>query len=341
MYKSAIVPQEQVVQKAQPQRSAPSQQPQTSSQQSQQQQSSQDIFSRALNISSTRVLQAASPDNPVQTTLRRVELPYPRTVKSRAITQVENKETGQLMEVSGFRVDQVVDSKIVEVTEDQKFNFAWDGRMSPAGPAVIREIKDVGRIPNSRLKCTPGTQVFHSQHPDVRDIELDDDVSSAQPRYEATDSFYKKAPPARGNSYLDPAVLRNPGMQPGGLPINRGSYDRSGFVDPKLIRAAGSGHISKSDAIYGQWTDKKCGLTVKNTNTRHTAGTGVLVTNVQNVSPAARAGIRSHDIITRVNDTRVETVQQFSELVQQSRGNLFVLLNRDGRRNISATVLNA
>ena len=47
---------------------------------------------------------------------------------------------------------------------------------------------------------------------------------------------------------------------------------------------------------------------------------GVLITNVSNESDAAKAGLKQHDIIVRLNDDAIEGPSRFNELVSAQRG---------------------
>lgn len=358
MFKSAIVSAPQQAQQA-PQQSQPQQQ-----QQEQQKKSSgpqSNALANAINVSDARIVSAASPNNPVQTSLRRCEVPFTRLVKVKCGTQTRDQQTGQLVNVSGFRIDEVVDTKLVEVTEQQAFTVGQNGQMIPAAAPQIINQAELGMIPNSRLGCTRGQEVFHPDHPELQGLDEESDSQSAQvtqsPQYapKQTDSFYKQAPPPRQDlDYNHPLVQSNPGMQPGGMPINRGSYDRSGFGQPRNCRPSGAYHKGASythiprqeggfaplsDAKYGQWTDAhSCGLTVKDTTTRHTDSCGVMVASVYHGSPAAKAGVQIQDIITMVNGQKVDTVLEFTDVLQNASGDLLFILNRDGRRNVAVPV---
>jgi serine protease Do len=60
--------------------------------------------------------------------------------------------------------------------------------------------------------------------------------------------------------------------------------------------------------------------------------TGVVVVDVDPASPAAAAGLRSGDVIQRVNRQPVESVADFNRLVRQAEGKpVLLLVNRGGR----------
>jgi serine protease Do len=62
------------------------------------------------------------------------------------------------------------------------------------------------------------------------------------------------------------------------------------------------------------------------------AGSGVVVSGVEDGGPAARAGLRPGDIIAEANRERVRSAQEFTRLLgQMKRGsNLLLLVQREG-----------
>jgi S1-C subfamily serine protease len=62
------------------------------------------------------------------------------------------------------------------------------------------------------------------------------------------------------------------------------------------------------------------------------AGSGVVVSGVEEGGPAARAGMRPGDIVAEANRERVRSVQDFTRLLGQMRrgSNLLLLVQREG-----------
>ena len=57
---------------------------------------------------------------------------------------------------------------------------------------------------------------------------------------------------------------------------------------------------------------------------------GVVITNVEPGSTAARAGLRPGDVVLEVNRQKVTTVQRFEQLYKDGKGQLLLLVNRKG-----------
>ncbi len=159
----------------------------------------------------------------------------------------------------------------------------------------------------------------------------------------------------RRSFYRSSSALATPTPNPfhGGINAHNtsGQYDRTGYADPKYAIPAGSykkltqanasgfGVINGLGAVAPELVPVAViGLTIKNTHTRHTDGTGVHVTKVDFGSPSARAGLRENDLITSVQGQSVTTVDEFQYALQKIPGPLVFQLNRDGRRNLAVTV---
>jgi len=124
--------------------------------------------------------------------------------------------------------------------------------------------------------------------------------------------------------------------------------------DPRYMPAAGAYRkpatsskqegedISSSSSVLSSSThsneQSSLGMTLDDTHTRHTDGTGVLVSKVVRGALAARSGLQPHDIITSVNGIPSTTVDEFNSLLSRISGPLNVTINRDGRRNVALTL---
>jgi S1-C subfamily serine protease len=112
-------------------------------------------------------------------------------------------------------------------------------------------------------------------------------------------------------------------------------FHNDSFANTENIRAAGKNYMMFSDNTKElQSVLNPLGLGVKNTHTRQTDGTGVLLNYLGNGGLAALAGLNENDIITSVNDKPTLTVEEFLAAVKSSEGSLKITFNRDGRRNI-------
>ncbi|MBI3484206.1 MAG: PDZ domain-containing protein [Acidobacteria bacterium] len=71
---------------------------------------------------------------------------------------------------------------------------------------------------------------------------------------------------------------------------------------------------------------------------------GVLITEVEEDSPAAKAGLKANDVVTEFNGQRIESATQFRRMVRESLAGRAVQLTiwRDGRaQSLSATLGNS
>lgn len=193
--------------------------------------------------------------------------------------------------VPGYKVEQVADSKVVEVEEEQQFAL----RPEPMGPPEIRSTRDLGRLPNA-LSHLPDA------HPGARP---------------------EGVPVSQGGMY----PYRSPPGQ-AAAPVFGGM---NGYTNRP---ASASPQASRAPANPLEFL-RAHGMSVDETHSFHTDGTGVVVTRVERGSDAARAGLQLNDIITAVQGRPVQTVAEFVALLQRAPGAVTLHVNRDGRRNIS------
>lgn len=209
---------------------------------------------------------------------------------TQVIKEVESWETVAVpttrrVVVDGFRVEDVPDSKVVEVEEEQTFAL----RPEPVGPNVIKSTNDLGRL--------------HNQHSHLPDAPYGSQPSGAPLQQSGYNPNYSQPPQAFGSS--------------------------QGFNRPRPAAPAFNTPVNPLEALRGQ------GLGVDETHTRHTDGTGVVVTRIDRGGNAARAGLQVSDIITAVQGRPTTTVAEFVQLLQRAPGPVTLNVNRDGRRNIS------
>jgi hypothetical protein len=244
--------------------------------------------------------------------------------------------TSRVVEVDGYRVDDVEDTKMVEVEEVQEMEAVWQ----PRGDACVTRTRELGRVPGSHLARSQG-QVVHD--PNAEGLEqLDQDsnpegsLSGTQPvpvRSSSQRGLYAGGGGERPNSfYRASADYRPNSRDPNDV------FSAETYTDPRFIRAAGDFHSTAGHNLPQQSRPGSLGLSVKNTHTRHTNGSGCQITKIDHGGAAARAGLLQNDIITAVNGQPTNTVHEFARAVGNVSGPVVVTANRDGRRNVVFTI---
>lgn len=263
---------------------------------------------------------------------RVVQVPVQKTESYQGFTEVEVQGEKQV-EVEGYRIDEVEDTKVVEVEEQQQFQT----KLEPTGQPQLLNTRDVGRVPKSHIGRRQGDTVIDAQHPAATDIDEDSDFGDVAPSAPRGYAPSSRAPAPRQSAPPTQTLRqsRAPRPQSGSFDPYATSY-KSTFVpkDAKNASYNAAGdfrhHLHGPDAFEGQ--EHSVGVSVKDTHTRHTSGVGVMLTNVERGSPAARAGLVGNDILTAIGGARLSTVQEFREALANARGPLPLQVNRDGRR---------
>lgn len=224
------------------------------------------------------------------------------------------------IEVDGYRIDDVEDTKVVEVEEFQEFEY----QAHPTGNTELARTRELGRLPNSRIGRNVGTDTFDPEHPDLSQLDLDSNPGFDNARPYNPENRNDRPPSA--NQQQVPRSGRTP------------NFGNDNFTHTDFIRPAGKNlAIMATNTAAIRNASGGLGLNVKNTHTRHSDGTGVLVTTVEHGGRAALAGLMENDIITSVNDVPTMTVEEFAEALQAApEGRIKVYFNRDGRRNVFA-----
>jgi len=254
---------------------------------------------------------------PVKMT-RQVKKPHQEIREVEEMVDVQVPST-QAVEVDGYRIDDVEDTKVVEVEEFQEFEY----KPHPTGVSELARTREIGRIPNSRINRNVGADTFHPEHPNVRAIDLDSNPS------------FDNARPMSQNPQSRPTSGRRQSRPNPADP----DFSNDNFTNTDYIRPAGKNlAMMSSNTAAIKKASSGLGLMVKNTHTRHSDGTGVLVTKVDNGGAAALAGLIENDIITSVEGMPTSTVDEFAAALKQNPGPIVVYLNRDGRRNIPARI---
>ena len=74
---------------------------------------------------------------------------------------------------------------------------------------------------------------------------------------------------------------------------------------------------------------------------RYDIPVGIMIYEIAKNSPAERAGLRAGDIIYRVNDTIIQSFDDLSEIIDDSKvgDTLQVSVNRDGKKVVCEVIL--
>jgi len=256
---------------------------------------------------------------PVKMT-RQVKKPTQEIREVEEMVDVQVPST-QAVEVDGYRIDDVEDTKVVEVEEFQEFEY----QPHPTGNCELSRTREIGRVPHSRINRNIGTDTFHPEHPNVRAIDLDSNpgVDTSRP-------------------YMPDTGRGRPASRSGrmGAEATQADYGKDNFTHTDYIRPAGKSlALTSTNTAAVRAATGGLGVSVKNTSTRHSEGTGVLITKIEHGGRAALAGLLENDIITSVNDMPTQTVDQFAAALRAAGASpLKIYYNRDGRRNTYAIV---
>jgi len=279
--------------------------------------------------------------------------------------------------VDGYRVDQVQDSKVVEVEEYQDYELRPEpigppqinatrdlGRLpnsrlsrnigaqvfDPQHPS-IRDVDTDEQVDtsvpfNTASHSLRGTAPLSATQVNVTNNYYNgsgnpnSNPNAGTQRPAVTNSFYRPSSPSSKNLNIHGTSSLAASQQDYG----RFQGTSSGALnDPRGMPAAGA-YRKPATSSKGQDEEHasndvaSLGLTLDDTHTRHTDGTGVLVTKVTRGAAAARAGLQPHDIVTSVNGVPSSTVDEFSTLLNRIQGPLSLTINRDGRRNITLSL---
>jgi len=229
----------------------------------------------------------------------------------------------QAVEVDGYRIDDVEDTKVVEVEEFEEYEYV----PRRTGNAELARTREIGRLPNSRIARNIGTDTYQSDHPDLAGLDLDSNPPQQNERpYNGNQQGqgYKYGADGSGRQMRDPT---------------KPDFSNENFTNSDYIRSAGKSLALLSTNIeMVRKSTGGLGLSVRNTHTRHSDGTGVLVTRVDNGGKAALAGIIDGDIVTSVNGIETTTVEEFARALNNGEPVLKILFNRDGRKSGYATI---
>lgn len=302
-------------------------------------------LSKPLTVSEPRIVE----DEPIQIVqkrvVKRVEVPFVRKVKVPAKTELLHHVPNPAIEIAeGYRVDEVEETKIVEVEELQTFEL----RPVPVGEPIVLETREVGRVPGSRLARSVGPTIYSKQHPEVRDIDEDSmpdlDATRVAPvpaAYES--SMYTRPIPSVTAQKFN--LARDPMAKPtsaGASFALTGSIYGSNPVPDTTTKPAGDYRTTLPKALLNPAQAAvdpiiyNLGMVVKNTSTRQTDGSGVMVSRIDRNTPAARAGLQSYDIITHVNGQGITTVEELKRKIvkDEAAGKYVLLVCRDGKKAV-------
>ena len=109
-------------------------------------------------------------------------------------------------------------------------------------------------------------------------------------------------------------------------------------VKPLVDQLINQGHVSRP--YMGVTIDSQYQVDEK-TAERYDIPVGIMIYEIAKNSPAERAGLRAGDIIYRVNDTIIQSFDDLSEIIDDSKvgDTLQVSVNRDGKKVVCDVVL--
>lgn len=109
-------------------------------------------------------------------------------------------------------------------------------------------------------------------------------------------------------------------------------------VKPLVEQLIGQGHVSRP--YMGVTIDSQYQID-EETAERYEIPMGIMVYSVEEDSPAERAGLRAGDIIYKVNDTLIQSFDDLSKIIDDSKvgDTLRVLADREGKKIVADVVL--
>ena len=109
-------------------------------------------------------------------------------------------------------------------------------------------------------------------------------------------------------------------------------------VKPLVEQLINQGHVSRP--YMGVTIDSQYQVN-EETAKRYDIPVGIMIYEVAEGSPAERAGLKAGDIIYRVNNTLIQTFDDLSEIIDDSKvgDELQVVVNRDGQKVTANVVL--
>lgn len=242
------------------------------------------------------------------------------------VTVTENRP----VDVTGYRVDEVQDSMLVETEELQHPSLNPYGAPTQAQVLAVREIGPVHGFHHSRRL---GTEVFHPADQRIAHVEEDSAPFSGTVRPTSSPGF-RPAPAAASSS-----PLRASGQRISGGGYTNGysnGTSRVGANANPLSQSMGSmgstGPLSSSQALGG---DEAASLGFK---VRDGDMQGVVVYRVAGGSAAERAGLRTADVIIYVNNRPARNLPEFRSVIGASVGPVLLHVRRRGMQKLMLTV---
>lgn len=202
------------------------------------------------------------------------------------------------VEVPGYRIDEVQDSKLVEVEELQ--NYALQPLST--GQAQILSAREVGPITGFHHSRRIGTEVYHPL--DARHAGIEEDTA-----------------PFSGS-------LGRPLSSNGSR--NNGTFRKSG---QQAMLGAGNTAPARNPLGLSTDLDKSIGFKVRDGDAN-----GVVVYRVTPGEAAERAGVRNGDVIIYVNNRPSRNLAEFRSVLNGSGGPVLLQVRRRGVQKLSLTV---
>lgn len=153
----------------------------------------------------------------------------------------------RVVEVDGFRVDEVEDTKVVEIEEVQHYKL----QPVPVGAPQIKDTHEVGRLANSRLSRTRGTDVFAADHPALDALELDSEPDFHGPAAGPSSASAAGFPRAGASQRGLPPVVGAPSFGATQSSLSASALARtSPFAVTAAASLGGSGKFAPASSFY-------------------------------------------------------------------------------------------
>lgn len=223
-----------------------------------------------------------------------------QTTRLRAVDDwaVQTHTEMRPMSVAGYRVDDVVDSKLVEVDEEH----ASANPYGPASNARVVGARDIGLINGVHHSRRLGSEAFHPDDPRHAQIAEDHAPHS--------DGF------AAGSAASSQQLSRS--MLP---------YGRSLLSTSQTFGRTG---VPGGD-------ERTLGLRLRD-GCDANGVLGALVVSVARDSPAERAGIRKHDVLSAANNKPTRGAADLRAILTSSYGPVLIQARRRGNQKLQVNV---
>lgn len=226
------------------------------------------------------------------------------SVPTTVLKQVDDWEIVQVTEnkaidVPGFRIDEVQDSKLVEVEELQNYQL----QPTSTGQAQVLSYRDIGPVNGFHHSRRLGTEVFHPQDPRHAMVEEDQQPFSGTNRGPASAKQQQQPHTGRSNTF------RSSGQ------------------------AISGSNTARSELGTTSDLDRSIGFKVRDGDAN-----GVVVYRVSPGEAAERAGVRTGDVVIYCNNRPSRNLAEFRQVLNASSGPVLLQVRRRGAQKLMLTL---